>query len=62
MNKMIRRGITIKNSKGYYIVDDVDVPEGFATIRKIMRDGKGVIYYGKKTFIGLKQLNDYVIV
>ena len=62
MNKMIRRGTTLKNKNGFYAVVDVDVVDGFAIIRKIMRDSKGAIYYGKNTFIGLKQLNDYKVV
>lgn len=61
-NNMIKKGIIIKNNKGYYIVHDVNVVEGYATIRKVMNDGKGNIYYGKKIFIGLKQLDNYVIV
>ena len=61
-HNMIKRGITIKNNKGNFIVHDIDVIDGFAIIRKIMNDGKGNIYYGKKIFIGLKQLDDYVVV
>lgn len=61
-HKMIKRGITIKNKKGYYIVADVDTVDRFAIIRKIMPDGKGNIYYGKNIFIGLEQLDEYVIV
>lgn len=61
-NNMIKRGITIKDKKGFYIVDDVDMIDGFAIIRKIMKDGKGNIYYGKRIFIGLKQLDDYKVV
>ena len=61
-SNMIKRGIIIKNNKGYYIVHDIDVIDGFAIIRKIMNDGKGNIYYGTKIFIGLKQLDNYVVV
>lgn len=61
-SNMIKKGIIIKNKKGYYIVADVDTIDGFAIIRKIMPDGMGNIYYGKDIFIGLKQLDDYVIV
>ena len=61
-NNMIKRGITIKDKKGYYIVADVDTIDRFAIIRKIMKDGKGNIYYGKNIFIGLEQLDNYVIV
>ena len=62
MQKMFKRGITLKNKKGYYILADIDTVDRFAIIRKIMKDGKGNIYYGKNIFIGLKQLDDYVIV
>lgn len=62
MHKMLKRGITIKDKKGYYIIADVDTVDRFAIIRKIMKDGKGNIYYGKNIFIGLKQLDDYVVV
>ena len=61
-SNMIKRGIILKKVKGYFIVDDVDVINGFATIRKFMNDGKGNIYYGKRIYIGLKQLDDYMIV
>lgn len=61
-SNMIKRGIIVKKNKKYFIVDDVDVIKGFAIIRKFMNDGKGNIYYGKKIYIGLKQLDDYVIV
>lgn len=61
-HNLIKRGLTIRNKTGYYLVADVDVVDGFAIIRKIMRDGKGNIYYGKNTFIGLKQLDDYKVV
>ena len=61
-HSMIKRGITIKNKKGLYIVADVDTIDGFAIIRKIMENEKGEIFYGKNIFIGLKQLDDYVIV
>lgn len=61
-HNMIKRGITIKNKKGLYIVADVDTVDRFAIIRKIMPDSKGNIYYGKNIFIGLEQLDDYVIV
>ena len=60
--KMIKRGITIKDKKGYYIVADVDTVDRFAIIRKIMADKKGNIYYGKNIFIGLEQLDSYVVV
>lgn len=62
MHNMIKRGITIKDKRGYYIVDDVDTVDRFAVIRKIMKDGKGKIYYGKKIYIGLEQLDDYKVV
>lgn len=62
MQKMIKQGITIKDKKGYYIVADVDTVDRFAIIRKIMKDGKGNIYYGKNIFIGLDKLNEYVVV
>lgn len=62
MHNMIKRGITIKDKRGYYIVDDVDTVDRFAVIRKIMKDGKGNIYYGKKIYIGLEQLDDYKVV
>lgn len=62
MQKMIKRGITIKDKKGYYIVADVDTVDRFAIIRKIMADKKGNIYYGKNIFIGLEQLDNYVVV
>lgn len=61
-HSMIKRGITIKNKKGLYIVADVDTIDSFAIIREIMTNKKGEIFYGKNIFIGLKQLNDYVIV
>lgn len=61
-NNMIKCGMTIKNRKGYYIVSDIDTIDGFAIIRKIMTDGKGNIYYGKNIFIGLKQLDNYIVV
>ena len=61
-HSMKKRGITIKNKKGLYIVADVDTIDGFAIIRKIMENEKGEIFYGKNIFIGLKQLDDYVIV
>lgn len=61
-HNMIKMGTIIKNTKGYYVVDDVDVIDGFATIRKFMNDGKGNIYYGRKIYIGLKQLDDYILV
>jgi len=61
-HNMIKRGITIKNKKGLYIVADVDTIDGFAIIREIMRNKKGEIFYGKNIFIGLKQLDDYVVV
>lgn len=61
-HNMIKRGITIKNKKGLYIVADVDTIDGFAIIREIMRNEKGEIFYGKNIFIGLKQLDDYVVV
>jgi hypothetical protein len=59
---MIKRGIKIKNKKGLYIVADVDTIDGFAIIREIMRNKKGEIFYGKNIFIGLKQLDDYMVV
>lgn len=62
MQKMFKRGITIKDKKGYYIVTDIDTIDRFAIIRKIMTDGRGNIYYGKNIFIGLEQLDKYVIV
>lgn len=61
-HNMIKRGITIKDKRGYYIVDDVDTVDRFAIIRKIMADRKGNIYYGKKIYIGLEQLDDYKVV
>lgn len=62
MNNMIKRGIIIKDKRGFYIVDDVDVADRFAIIRKIMRDRKGNIYYGNRIFIGLKQLDNYKLI
>ena len=62
MQKMIKSGITIKDKKGYYIIADIDTVDRFAIIRKIMKDGKGNIFYGKNIFIGLEQLDNYVIV
>lgn len=62
MQKMIKRGITIKDKKGYYIIADIDIVDRFAIIRKIMKDGKGNIFYGKNIFIGLEQLDNYAIV
>ena len=62
MQKMIKSGITIKDKKGYYIIADIDTVDRFAIIRKIMKDGKGNIFYGKNIFIGLEQLDNYAIV
>lgn len=62
MQKMFKRGITLRNKNAYYILSDIDTVDRFAIIRKIMKDGKGNIYYGKNIFIGLEQLDEYVIV
>jgi hypothetical protein len=59
---MIKPGTTIKDKRGYYIVDDIDTIDRFAIIRKVMEDRKGNIYYGRKRVIGLDQLSEYAIV
>ena len=61
-NNLIKRGITIRNKKGYYIVADVDTIDRFAIIRQIMTDKKGNTYYGRNRVIGLKQLDEYEVV
>lgn len=61
-NNMIKKGITLKKNKEFYIVDDVDTIDNFATIRKIMLNKSGKPFYGRKMFIGLKQLDEYLIV
>lgn len=60
--QMIKPGTTIKDKRGYYIVDDIDTIDRFAIIRKVMEDRKGNIYYGRKRVIGLDQLSEYAIV
>jgi hypothetical protein len=59
---MFKNGITIRNQKGNYIIDDIDTIDRFVIIRKIMTDRKGEIYYGRKRVIGLDQLNEYQVV
>jgi hypothetical protein len=59
---MIKPGTTIKDKRGYYIVDDIDTIDRFVIIRKVMEDRKGNIYYGRKRVIGLDQLSEYAIV
>lgn len=52
-NNMVKKGTTIKDKHGYYIVDDIDAPERLAIIRKIMFDKNGNVYYGKRRIVGL---------
>ena len=57
--KLIKQGTWITNNKCVYIVDDIE--DRYAVIRKIIRDKNGVIFYGKKTYIGLKELDKFKV-
>ena len=59
MHKMFKQGILIRNRKGTYIIDDFE--DNYVAIRDIVYKG-GIMCYGKRRIIGVKDLDNYVIV
>ena len=60
IHNMIKKGVWIADKKGTYVIDDME--DRYVIIRDVMRDRKGAIYYGKKRFIGIDDLDKYAVV
>ena len=59
-HKMFNKGIMIKKNQRMFLLDDME--DRYAVIRSITADKQGALYYGKRQFITLKELDTYIIV
>lgn len=59
-NNMIKKGIWIADKRGTYVIADME--DSYVFIKDVLKTNKGKFVYGRQRIIGIKDLDNYVIV
>ena len=59
-HNMFKKGVWIADKRGTYCIDDIE--DRYVKIKDVLRTREGKIVYGKERFIGIKDLDNYVVV
>lgn len=60
MNNFIKKGVWIADKRGTYAIADME--DNYVVIRDVLKTNNGKFVYGKRRIIGIKDLDNYVVV
>ena len=60
MKHLYKKGVWIADKRGTYCIDYIE--DRYVRIKDVLRTREGKIVYGKQRYIGIKDLDNYVVV